>query len=183
MRTTTRSSCGPWVRDQGERLLFFESSTSWECSSFRMVIDMTSRMLSLLGFVLSVGLVEVAKPARSSADEPKTKVVPLEGRADQYGDPLPGGALARLGTVSWRPGHDIDFLAFAAEGKLVVAREPYGAFRIYDFASGKEVHRLGRSQRVLGEKTHRNSRSVLSAGGRFLAFFAGRDRSLHVWEV
>jgi WD40 repeat protein len=102
---------------------------------------------------------------------------------DQYGDALPPGALARLGTVRWRPGAWIDFLTFAAEGKLVVARELYGIFYIYDVATGKEVYRLGNLQHDLGAGSWWLSTSVLSPDGRFLASIGRRDRIFYLWEV
>ncbi len=104
-------------------------------------------------------------------------------RTDQHGDPLPAGALARLGTVRWRPGTDIDFLGFADAGRLLVAREPYGVFHIYEVASGKEVRRLGLSQRDPSGGSYSPSKTVLSPGGRFLASIGGRERVLHLWEV
>ena len=41
-------------------------------------------------------------------------------RPDPLGDPLPGGAVARLGTSRWRHENNVAFVAFADGGKQVV---------------------------------------------------------------
>src|SRR5437867_7244343 len=63
---------------------------------------------------------------------------PKDGeRVDTYGDPLPPGAIARLGTDRlYHPG--VNFLAFSADGKrlaTVGAKE----LRLWDVASGKRL--------------------------------------------
>src|SRR2546426_12383004 len=64
-------------------------------------------------------------------------------RRDLYGDPLPDGAVARLGTVRLRPGANVQWLAFSPDGKkLACWAGGYGtgnALAIYEVATGREL--------------------------------------------
>ena len=60
-------------------------------------------------------------------------------RYDLLGDPLPRGAIARLGSVRLRPGGACCSVAFSpTEGRLV-SQGYDGAIRFWDLATGKEV--------------------------------------------
>lgn len=65
-------------------------------------------------------------------------------RTDLYGDPLPDGAVARLGTLSLRPGGSIWHLAFSPDSKKLACwcSNVVGmanTFATYDVATGKEL--------------------------------------------
>ena len=65
----------------------------------------------------------------------------LPGRTDLYGDPLPPGALARIGTTRFRYGGGAAFaVAFSPDGKTLAACGD-GGIRLWDSATGKEVRR------------------------------------------
>jgi WD40 repeat protein len=59
-------------------------------------------------------------------------------RADALGDPLPAGALARLGTVRFRDGSSIYNVAVATDGKSIALTGSRG-LRVLDLATGKEL--------------------------------------------
>jgi RNA polymerase sigma factor (sigma-70 family) len=79
---------------------------------------------------------QVAAPAALALQPPPAPV-------DQHGDPLPAGALARLGTVRWRHGGLVDFVAFLPEGNQVLSAGEDRAIRLWDFATGKEIRHFG----------------------------------------
>jgi WD40 repeat protein len=81
--------------------------------------------------------------ARLSADAQDGKPpVKQEARADCHGDPLPAGALARLGTVRWRHGTPVSFAAFTPDGLAVLTASQDNLIRLWDLKTGKELRRF-----------------------------------------
>jgi RNA polymerase sigma factor (sigma-70 family) len=82
-----------------------------------------------------------AKPQARDLD-PKAdreKQVP----SDLYGDPLPAGALARLGTVRFRHKDGVGHAVFSRDGKTLIAGERFsGQIVFWDAATGKELRRF-----------------------------------------
>src|SRR5262245_25235824 len=94
---------------------------------FLLVLD-----LAALGAALDVqGAPVVEGPAAERGAKP-------QARADVYGDPLPPGAFARLGTLRWRHHHNTADLvvAFSPDGKTVVTGGN-GTLKRWDVATGK----------------------------------------------
>jgi WD40 repeat protein len=60
-------------------------------------------------------------------------------RTDRYGDPLPEGAVSRLGTVRFRHVR-LSLVAYAPDGKALLSAGD-GTFRRWDAATGKELQR------------------------------------------
>jgi WD40 repeat protein len=60
-------------------------------------------------------------------------------RLDLHGDPLPEGAVARLGTVRMRHGHPISGAVFSRDGRSIIASDFYSGVHVWDVAEGKEV--------------------------------------------
>jgi WD40 repeat protein len=61
---------------------------------------------------------------------------------DAFGDPLPPGALARMGTMRLRHGSQIYTIAYSPDGKLLASGSAHGELRLWDAATGKLVQRF-----------------------------------------
>jgi WD40 repeat protein len=70
---------------------------------------------------------------------------PAAPRRDRHGDPLPEGALARMGTVRLRHEHPVTDLAFSPDGKTLVTVGQDADLVFWDPATGKEVRRVPRA--------------------------------------
>ena len=134
----------------------------------RMAVAKTKIMLALLltvgvavagvGALTRQGLAARQEEERQ-ADEPQLRSGAVEqrkpvdakqpARADRLADPLPVGALTRLGTLRWRVPGEVASIAFAPNGKVVaIASLPGGDPRnhglyFFDAANGKLTQHIG----------------------------------------
>jgi RNA polymerase sigma factor (sigma-70 family) len=103
-------------------------------------------MLAVLG-VLAAGAgaaslqTPLAAPQAALTAPPAVAAAAATPRVDRYGDPLPEGALARLGTTRFRASYLLYSVAFAPDGKTVAAGGPgFGRdLALFDAATGREV--------------------------------------------
>src|SRR5262249_39269018 len=99
---------------------------------------MSSRRTCLLLSYLALAPLAAARPDPPKGQEKPAAPAPP---TDLYGDPLPAGAVAGMGTVRLRQGGDILFIAFSPDGKTL-ASAGRGGLRLWDVATGKEIRRF-----------------------------------------
>lgn len=127
--------------------------------------------LALLGLgVVVAGLAAAIAPSNSVVVAPVHRA---EGRERFDDDPLPDGAVARLGTPRFRLPPGDRTLALAADGKTLAVGHPGGLIWI-DTESGRELRRLEL-------KPSRTRPVAISSDGRVLAAVEG-SRVL-VWDA
>jgi WD40 repeat protein len=116
--------------------------------------------LCVLLVVLAPCLGQTAEPGEAPA------------RNDLHGDPLPPGALARLGTLRLHLGMDA---VLSVDGKVLFTSGGTRGLRSVDLASGKEIRRFG-------SRPGYPFRFALSPDGRFLAL-GGNGQPVRLWDV
>jgi WD40 repeat protein len=94
---------------------------------------------------------------------------------DRFGDALPVGAVARLGTLRLRPGSYPGAVAFTPDGK-VLASDNWGfGIHLWDVATGKQLRFFA------GQHSVRSL--TFSADGNWLAGAVVNDPVIRLWEV
>jgi WD40 repeat protein len=146
--------------------------------------------LLLLAGVLAAGMgaFSPARPAAQQTEKPSTVNVPepkpekqSPPRTDRYGDPLPPGALARLGTLRWRHGDQVTAVAFSPDGATLAS----GSY------SGEAIHlweaKTGKLLRILFQGQHEGGVGGIffTPDGKQLLAFGGRagGQNARVWDV
>jgi len=100
---------------------------------------------------------------------------------DSFGDALPAGAFARIGTARMRAGLEISGLEFSPDGKMFASAgmDDGPAVRLWDTSTATEIRRLIPVKNPLGS-------SILvypfafSPDGKYVI---GSSLNLHLWEV
>jgi WD40 repeat protein len=124
-------------------------------------------MLGLSFIVPTLGLLLAANdasPARAAQ------------RTDQLGDPLPPGAIARLGSSRWRQGGQVCALSFSADGKTVAAGSFHGTVNFWEAATGKRLGQLKTPQPLLDAL-------AFAPDGRTLVTCTQQGNQIRTWEV
>jgi WD40 repeat protein len=70
---------------------------------------------------------------------PMAAADPRLPRTDSFGDPLPKGAVARLGTLRWKGSEGMKALAFSPDGKFLAAACGDDKLRVWSYPEGRLV--------------------------------------------
>jgi RNA polymerase sigma factor (sigma-70 family) len=144
--------------------------------------------LTLLGLAGTLLPVTVPGAAGEPVAPPRPVVAtqPPPAAKDLQGDPLPAGALARMGSTRWRHGGVTGFVAFLPDGKHVISAGVDRVFHVWEFPSGKELRRFGPGVEqplpppVLWRSTEMPV--ALSGDGKILAFHI-QEAELQLYDV
>ena len=125
----------------------------------------------LLPWAIAVATAREQRPAVPGKPAPPPRV-------DLYGDPLPAGALVRLGTIRFRHDGRMLAVAYAADGKSLVTASEDRTVRRWDAVTGKELKRFPAPGIV-----------ALSADGTLFVSVdpddpkAKKDRTIRLWNT
>lgn len=142
--------------------------------------------LLLLTGVLAAGMGALAppQPAEKQAETPTLAKKPnsekQSPRADRYGDPLPPGAFARLGTIRWRHGDQVTAVAFSPDGATLASGTWDEAIHLWDAKSGKLLRVFLQGQfpgMITGVYFTPDGKQLVSCGGHF------GDLNARVWDL
>jgi WD40 repeat protein len=121
------------------------------------------------GLLLKVALVILVGLAAEGQGQEPAK--------DVHGDPLPDGAVGRLGTVRFRHEDTIVFAAFLPGGKGVLSVSSDGVVCAWEFPSGKQIRRVD----TLAGGNLLVTSATLSPDGKHLTAF-GDDGFMHILD-
>ncbi|HZV08001.1 MAG TPA: sigma-70 family RNA polymerase sigma factor [Gemmataceae bacterium] len=144
-------------------------------------IQWTAMLLLTLSLAAGAGLWICCMLAKESPQvRPASPPEAARERRDQYGDLLPPGAVARLGTVRLRQPVPASVLAFSADGKTLASGGNYlvpddRTIYLWDIATGKLLRRfLGHTHSILHIAFSPDGKTFISAS---------RDQTIRFWNV
>jgi RNA polymerase sigma factor (sigma-70 family) len=112
-----------------------------------------------------------AVPKDANIDPPGDKKA---AATDRFGDPLPPGALARLGTLRFRHGGGGAALAFSPDGKLLATGEERGVVCLWEVATGKKVRQMEATRYT--PTRYASGKLAFSSNGKILTFLDFVDK-------
>jgi RNA polymerase sigma factor (sigma-70 family) len=118
------------------------------------------------------------KPSQAAGREPPPTPAHAaqRRRIDRYGDPLPAGAVARIGTVRFQRGGRAWMVVFSPDGKMVASTGYDGTVNLWDVGTGKEVRRF------IADDALWLRQMAFTPDGKTL-IVAGADTFARFWDV
>ncbi|HEY4259833.1 MAG TPA: WD40 repeat domain-containing protein [Schlesneria sp.] len=94
---------------------------------------------------------------------------------DQYGDPLPRGAMMRLGTTRWRHSDHCTLAAFVGDGKSAITAGYDGLVAQWSVPDGRRMRAFGTKLGAIKDLTVSRDGRLVAVGNEF--------REVFVWET
>ncbi|OWK37775.1 sigma-70 family RNA polymerase sigma factor [Fimbriiglobus ruber] len=137
--------------------------------------------LALAGVGATAAVQFTAAPVQPELPPPRA-AAPVRG--DRFGDPLPDGAVARIGTVRFRTGKTpcAGGVGFLAGGKTVVAAYWTGSVVFWDAATGRETARLDGPPGVAALAVSADGRRLVVAGKEIWAWDVTPQGVVSLWK-
>lgn len=95
-------------------------------------------------------------------------------RTDCYGDPLPEGAIARMGTVRWRLPGLVEACAFSRDGKILVSAGGDAAIHLFDATTGRPLREMHKHEGSVTCLSFSPDSKVLASGDK--------DGAICLWD-
>jgi RNA polymerase sigma factor (sigma-70 family) len=147
----------------------------WEAMIFASSLKaVAAALMAVVVMSTGVGFLIGRVPASTPPSDPPKAMAMLVAPVDGDRDPLPAGAVARLGRRRLSHGAPVTAVAYHPDGTLV-ASAGGGLLKLWDSATGRLVREM---------RAHTNNSQTLafSPDGRLLAS-GGDDWTIRIWDV
>ena len=159
---------------------------SFQSASPQVVVILFSLVIGLWTSNFNAADANFGDPEKSeaaSAEEvPASKLQLTPAAVDALGDPLPKGALMRLGTVRFRPPTSTPDLVLSPDNKVIVSSGKW--IIAWDTQTGKELWRRSESEVGLNYSGPRyGSRDIAFTANSSHFYTPGGQKRVAVWDV
>jgi RNA polymerase sigma factor (sigma-70 family) len=131
--------------------------------------------LLVAGLIAAAGVLAPSKPDTAAPPDPPGPAGAPEARVDGDGEPLPQGAVLRLGSLRLRHGWVLRSVAFTPDGKLLFSAGWDSVIRAWDPATGQQVREVRAPEDGVDA-------IAVSADGKLLAG-AGMTGDVLLWDA
>jgi RNA polymerase sigma factor (sigma-70 family) len=143
-------------------------------SRCKFLVPLVLGLCVLGASVAALGGAPSAPPQTPAAEQPPAKPQP---KLDGDGEPLPAGALARLGSLRLRHGSPVTSVAWSPDGKLLATGSWDNYARLWDPATGKLVRDIQPQQGwVWGVAFSPDGKLLATAGDH-------RSKTVRLWDL